>query len=402
MKSFKFPRPSAEIGILASIFIGITGYLIFAWFMYRNVQPANDTYRSIVEMQRLTTLDSTYTDAGLDLKDFYLRDVRRIDKEADTVISKILVDKVERPNYFYKKSRLLKEVVFSSEDEAFLHFTISGLDLKYAKVLGKTDIPNPYFMNRNPKLALWILLISIAVGFTFFLSPLFYSEIRRYSSGLSTVVRVRNVLFSILIFILLVVPLFLPHKVYPGILFKPTDVSIFFDAGFSNAAIMSGATVPFVCAIFWLILIFTVNSKISQLYKVNSASMLLQFKIIKADVEKYFIAIAFFLAFTIFCKDTLLTTLNALSSKEPMLFPKEFAFSNGLIQTFFLVLIYFGIQANFSRIKKGIYLNDSIKKEEKEALEEETSFFNYVKVILTMLAPLLGSGIQDLLGLVAG
>ncbi|WP_298514287.1 hypothetical protein [uncultured Kordia sp.] len=395
---FKSNRPFAERGILFAILLGIVSYLVFAGIMYTNIKPTYTAYKSIEKANLM--VDSTYTNVGIPFKEHYLQDLANIDK-ADTE-KVILVDNIERPNHFYKKSRLFENLLFSSENESYLHFTISGLDLKYAKVLGKNDIPNPYFLNSNPKMALWILLISIAVGFTFFLSPLFYAEIRRYNKDLSIGIRVGNIIFAVIVFAFLVIPLFMPSIIFPGILIKPTDVSIYFDTGFESFAIMYGATVPFVCTIFWLILIFTVNSKISQLYTSNSEKLLTRFKAIKDDVERYFLVIAFFLAFTIFCTDTLLSTLNALGPDAPTLFPREFAFSNGLIQTFFLVLIYFGIQANFSRIKKGIQLNDSITPEDKENLKEHAGFFNYVKVILTMLAPLLGSGIQDLIGLISG
>lgn len=396
--SVKSSRSSAEKGVLAAIILGISCYLIFAAIMYTNVKPTKTTYRSVEEVALMELTDTTYSNAGLPFKKQYLDDVARIDKDKEI----ILINDTSLSRDFYKKSRLFTNILFASNNESHLHFTISGLDLKYAKLLGKKNIPNPYFMNKNPKLALWILLISIAVGFSFFLSPLFYAEIQRYNTGLSKGIRRWNVFIALIIFILLVVPLFLPPFLFPGILFKPTDTAIFFDSGFSTTAIMLGATIPFACAIFWLILIFTVNSKVSQLFQMNSPKLITQFKEIKADVEKYFLAIAFFLAFTIFCTDTLLTTLNGLTINEPTLFPREFAFSNGLIQTFFLVLIYFGIQANFSRIKKEIYLDDAIKAEDKQQLKEHTSFFNYVKIVLTMLAPLLGSGIQDLIGLVAG
>jgi len=392
---FKSDRPFAEKGILFSILLGIVSYLIFAGFVYKQIKPSQTTFSSVAEVNLI--IDTTYSNIGAPFKSNYLKDLKALNLEHE-----VLCDAKERSGFVYKKSRLFEDLVFSSKDKASLHFSISGLDLKYAKLLGKTDIPNPYFMNSNPKMALWVLLISIAVGFTFFLSPLFYAEIRRYNQTLTPQVKVGNVFFAILVFVLLVIPLFMPPLIYPGILFKPTDTSIYFDAGFDKSALMLGATIPFVGTIFWLVLIFTVNSKISQLYQESSKKLVSQFKNIKADIEKYFLVIAFFLAFTIFCTDTLLSCLNSISIDKPTLFPREFAFSNGLIQTFFLVLIYFGIQANFSRIKKGLYLDNSIDDKEKENLTENVSFFNYVKVVLTMLAPLLGSGIQDLISLVAG
>lgn len=393
---FKSKRSFAERGILFSILFGILGYLVSAGFIYKQIKPTTTTFDSIQEV-RLAILDTTYTNLGIPIKKNYLHDLNELNLKHG-----IKYDLIERPGYSYKKSRLFEDLIFSSQDEASLHFAISGLDLKYAKMLGKEDIPNPYFMNKNPKIALWVLLISIAVGFSFFLTPLFYAEIKRYSCGLQRNVKIGNIMFAIIIFILLVVPLFLPPLVYPGILFKPTDTSIYFDSGFNSIALMYGATVPFISTIFWLILIFTVNSKISQLYKESAKALVTKFNSIKEDVERYFIVMAFFLAFTIFCTDTLLSTLNSLSINQPTLFPREFAFSNGLIQTFFLILIYFGIQANFSNIKKGINSDATITDKEKEGIVEQQNFFNYVKVVLTMLAPLIGSGLQDVIGIITG
>ena len=131
---FKSSRSFQERGILFAILLGIVGYLISAGFIYTQITPEPTSFTSLKAMQT-KVLDSSYGNEGIRFKAHYLDDLSMLNTE-------IQYDAKEQKNTFYKKSRLFDDLIFSSTNEVDLHLAISGLDLKYAKKIGKQEIMN--------------------------------------------------------------------------------------------------------------------------------------------------------------------------------------------------------------------------------------------------------------------
>ncbi|WP_298422502.1 hypothetical protein [uncultured Kordia sp.] len=391
-------RPAHERGILFSIILGILGHVVSAMFFYAQITPDYEYFES-PEKLKTVQLDTIYTQKALDkVYNTFQKDLESIN--ADILISNT-IQHTNCSKKFHRQSEVLTTKMICHNDNNVLQKAGSSTDIRYAKLLGNQPVSVPYFLNKHPKVSLWILFISLAIGFSMFFIPYFYIGIRYYAKRMSKSVVWGNVGISLLIAILLILPLFFYKLNHSNLLFKPTDMISNFGFGYSKATLFTGATLPFFGVIFWMVLVLMINSKISYLFANDFDTLILKFKPYRDALEKYFIIIALFLAFTIFCTDTLLRTLNSLTTVSPNLYPTEFAYSNGLIHTFFLVLIYLGIHSNLNYIKQKINENATVSDTVKDDLKEQKSFISYLKVILTMLAPVIGSGVQEIIGLVS-
>lgn len=394
---FKSNRPARERGILISIILGILGHVVSAMFFYSQITPDYEYFESPAQLKTVQ-LDTIYTQEALEkLYINFEKDLVKISPDISVVNTTKNSNCTKK---YHRYSEVFEEMLICHNDNDILQKTVSSIDIKYAKLLGNQPVSVPYFLNKHPKISLWILFISLAIGFSMFFIPFFYAGICYYAKRMPKSIIWGNVRISFLIAILLILPLFFYKVNHPNLLFKPTDMISYFGFGYSKATLFTGATLPFIGVIFWMILVLMINSKVSYLYENDFDTLVLKFKQYREALEKYFIVIALFLAFTIFCTDTLLRTLNSLTTSAPNLYPTEFAYSNGLIHTFFLVLIYLGIHTNLSYIKQQINENATVSAAVKDDLKESKSFVSYLKVILTMLAPVIGSSVQEIIGLI--
>lgn len=395
---FKSSEYKFHTYFLIAILIGILGFFSTYLITFITTTPDYTFYASCETAQKHVPIYNFPKDSiNLVTKD-YLHDI------ASQPSIKLIESNecVTEKGIFYAKSEFIETYFFSSEEKKELTHIISALDYKYAKKLGRKNISSPFFFNKFPKAAAWIILISIATGISFFLVPFFLAGIRIYSEKLSFGMKVQNICFAVLILALLMTSQFLPDYLNAYMLLKPSQFVNYFGFGYSGFALIYGATVSFIGTLFWLILIFTINAKLNFLVKHDRTTLLSDFKNIKQDVESYFIVIAIFLSFSIFCTDSLIRSLNSFIPNELPLYPTEFAFANGMVQTFFLILIYSGIRINFIRVQKLITNDATTSEADKDKVAEDKSFVSYLKVILTMLAPVIGSGIQEIIGLVTG
>ncbi len=136
----------------------------------------------------------------------------------------------------------------------------------------------------------------------------------------------------------------------------------------------------------------------------NSSENIQLFVSAREDFETTFKFIAVFLAFTIFCTSLFINGLNDLTAMKDQgrFFPIETGFINGLMQTFFLLLIYFVVNASFQKIGKKIVQDGSTNANYANDILKGKTSMEYVKLILTILAPILGNGLQEMIKLVFG
>lgn len=287
---------------------------------------------------------------------------------------------------------------------------ISKDQLSIVSKLDKHKIPiieegsRKFFFNRFPGLMLWIMMISIAIGFSAFITPFLFVEIIRFSRSLHWSNWVASTLISVLLLAFLFVPQgFEMSNPKSSLLLFPKEVIDLLGYGVSAFGLFFNLSAPFIGAVFWLILVFNMNAFISKLANnLDNPKVADQLLEVQINFEKYFIIIALLLAYTIICTRTFISAYNTMLNSDPSqpFFPVEFSLMNGLMQTFILTLIYLGITFNFNYIKEAI--NKSPHKHKinplsLQALNKEKQFPDILKIILTILAPLIGNGLQDLL-----
>ena len=67
------------------------------------------------------------------------------------------------------------------------------------------------------------------------------------------------------------------------------------------------------------------------------------------------------------------------------------------MQTFFLVLIYSVVNANLNFTCRKVGENENLPKARMNQLIENKDFKDYVKIILALLAPLIGTSLKTLI-----
>ena len=330
--------------------------------------------------------------------------------------------------YYFKKSNYIADKLFYSESNRLLAQRIAANDSilmmsmiqapKSKNALSKLSNNGKSFFNNHPKILIWVILISIAIAFSFSLIPFLISEIASYRRNFETRnAFLRSTIVAVLIVLLSLLPLLMLARDQFDYLIKPLDTTKLFAIGIEKFGLHWNSIAPYAGVLFWLILLFLMFAtaeKILQETRSNQQQQseevyqlrLSSFLEIAAKFEKQFIALAIFLAFTIFCTDLMLSELNKILQPDPDLkiFPTEFSFINGLMHTFFLGIIYFFVRGGLNKIKAKILTlapntMDLTKIPESNQKKE---FVDYLKLILTILAPVLGGGIQGLFELILG
>jgi len=415
-----------DMGVLISILLGIVGFTLSICVINYNIEATEDKVHAMLSdttnfiKSENGRLDTLILGAKEDYRN-YLDSLSNYDSikifnskyhsinqsyslEHDKVIITFdsLVHKNENwNNYFFKHSGLLYDRLFYSKDAIHLDTIISGLDKFYSSDLAEVSNQKKLFLNHYPKLLIWILFISMAIGFSFFLIPIFIFKIKHYKVDLDDWRKEVNVLFPILIIFILFIPLIISTDPKSSLLFKPLDVVPLFKIGIKSWGLHFNSIMPFIGPLFWLMLVFMMNSKVSSLLEKAKEENLELLESIRKDFETFFIVIAIFLGFTIFCTGNFVSVLNQLvgADENYTMFPSEFSITNGLMQTFFLIIIYLSINSNIT------YTQEKLKNsfpEKAATLKEVTKVkgaLNYIKLLFAMFAPILGQGFQELLKL---
>ncbi len=390
-----FSRSRNEIMTIWSILLGVFGFSFSIIFLKSGINPTDGSLN--IQMSNSTFYKKNITGLSDTL---FLGTKEKLNSYIDAVKEDGTVKIVNESNYipadslFSKKSIFIKDLIFVSKDSLSLNNKIDSLDNNYYLLRAQKN----YFINQNPKAIVWVLLISIAIGFSLFFVPIFIAGIIKYSKGLNRTTIFWNIFISLGIILTLVLSQVITEAPEYKILIRPVDVEPNFDVGFKKNQLLYGAILPYLGPAFWMILIISLNSKISFLHKNDLKQLTKRFNEFRKEFEYNFVIIAIFIAYTIYCTSTLLNALNSLINPEAtfQLFPVEFSFINGLSQTFFLALIYLAINTNFIFLKSKIQEVSSEEVISKNSLDKNKSFLDYLKIVISILAPLIGGGIQEL------
>lgn len=388
-------RRNNELIVAISIILGITAFVVSVIIFRTNINPYNGKVKLILgeETKYIEGISGSVDTVFLRGLQDYLQKLQdtvdyKLIKEGDSIFQSVKYQSKYIPSLAFE----LKNKADSNLIDLQTH--INTLDKKYKDFENKER----YFINRNPRLIIWSILMSIAIGFSCFLIPTFIYETTKYASNLSKLKVISIIGFSLFILFLLVIPqLWEEYLEDISFLIYPKDLEPVLNYGLKPFGLLYNFSLPFVGIVFWLILIFCINASISKCFEEKSNSLSTKIEEIQNDFEKYFMVIAIYLAYTLISNNILLNALNNLvkgaASNKFNFFPIEFSFINGLLQTFFLVILYLGISSNFNYIKRELNKSSS-----PENVFAEKGFLDYLKVILAILAPILGSGIQELIG----
>ncbi|NOQ73206.1 MAG: hypothetical protein GQ574_14460 [Crocinitomix sp.] len=394
-------RPKNELVTLLTILAGIIGFIVTFLILIHNINLEEQSYKTFVGFE--TKFQET-NPKGIDT--LILGAPQRYHEYIDKVVNDPNVDTVNGGDainpWHSKESTILYKRTFYGQNERLLNDSITSFDniLK-----AHVDTLRPYkkhFTTRYPEALQWILFISIAIGFSMSLIPVFLGRISHYWSDISERVRKWNVIIALLILLSLILLQTIPGLLNPEILMRPVEIEPVFGVGFSYNSLIYTAVAPFIGPFFFLILILTINSYISILLRDNPTKLLRELDDIRLDFEKYFKIIAAFIAFSIISTSILLSVCNkfANASGDAVLFASNSSYINGFVQTFFLLLIYFSVSGNISYARKKLSAKVSVEALEENHIPDNQGFLDYLKIIAAILAPLLGTAAQDILSLI--
>lgn len=414
-----------HLGVLLTILLGISVFVCSVITLNRNINPGNvslklylydssgfiksqngdiDTLLVNDRKNMLEYLDQLQKDSTIIQFNPAFHHVRKQYNLEENTITYMLDTSQHKTfkKYHFKRSELIYNKLLFSLDSAHLDSSITQLDAKYAEKYVPYKESKRYFLNRYPQLMLWILLISIAIGISWSFIPMFTAKIRTYHVGSSKFSLFINIIIAAIIIIFLFLPIVFIHDSENNYLLKPLDFLNLFQVGLLPKGLWYNSIMPFAGSFFWLILVLTIITRIHDFGTTNSPENLQLFVAAREDFETTFKIIAVFLAFTIFCTSIFINGLNDLTAMKDQarLIPMEMGFINGLMQTFFLFLIYFVVNTSFQEIGKKIVQDGSTDTNSINAILKGKTSMEYVKLILTILAPILGNGLQEIIKLV--
>ena len=396
-------RPKNETVLLTSLLLGILGATLSGTIIGKwGIIPEKGDLKSFVTTQteyfegKLSPTDTLFIGA----QNRYQQYIDSITKNPAVFLWD--VSKEDQGNKLFKlRSSLMKDTIFASFDSTLLKKSIEKYDSVFQEHLSSVSIKSHHFFNRHPQALAWILLISIAIGFSFAMIPVFLALTRFHNEELPSRTNRGNVIIAIFMILLLILPPLIQGLWNsPKVIIRPVDILATYGFGFKKWILYSAAIAPFAGAVFWLILVLTINSKISFLGENNVSNLSEKLISLRSEFENYFIVMALFLGYTIYCTSILIQVLNGFTyhANEYLVLPVEFSFVNGLAQTFFLVIIYLTINTNFLYIQRKILnVQEENKDSTKEVVLKGKKFTEYLKIILAILVPLIGSGIQELI-----
>lgn len=425
MKMSKFD--ALRKGGIISLLLGIIAFIFSSVYINYHINPEDEqvkvylsTYTSFVESQDGTVdtfllgskeLILEYLDSLESIGDIYLVDLERhhLKQEYSLLADSNVISfdtkkhKVDTTFYF-KYSNTLYKTLFYSTNVKKLFETINELDQYSARKVELATNKSRHLLNRYPQILVWALLISIVIGYSFALIPLFIGEIMDLTDGGKDKIWLNYLGLAVLIIFCIFIPLIVVSVTGKNFLFKPADFEPLFHFGIKPSGLNLNSILPFAGTLAWLVLVLCTNRSVLGLsMKIeNPKAAMASFVSLRKSFERNFILIAVLMAFGIFCTDILINTLNDLARTKGdyQFFPTQFAFVNGLMQTFILVLIYFVVNGSFQYTKSELVLKGSEEMVKTYKLDQGRKPLDYLKLILTILAPVLGSGIPELIKLI--
>ena len=414
-------------GGITAILLGVIVFILSSIFINHNIDPEDEEIRvylstntNFVDSKNgaIDTFflgsreliqdyfDSLETEGGIfivDLRRHHIKKEYSLIKDSFHVSFDTSHHKVDT-SFYFKRSNILYQTLFYSTDSSKLSSVIDGLDEYTFEKVAVVANKSRHLFNRYPQLLVWALLISIVIGYSFALVPLFVGEIKGLTEGGSNKVWLNYLGLSIFIIICLFIPLIVTNYSGKNFLLKPADFETLFQFGVSKNGLGLNSSLPFAGTLVWLVLVFCTNRSVLELGKQNeeAGASMSRFVSLRKGFERNLILISILMAFGIFSTDILINTLNDLAgtSDKYQFFPAEFAFVNGLMQTFFLVLIYFVVNGSFQYTKEVLVANSPADMVKAHKLDQGKKPMDYLRLILTILAPVLGSSIPELIKLI--
>lgn len=392
------PKHPSELFTLMSILFGIIG-LILSFFVLRANIISKPGKVEIILAEETGYVkgsngerDTLFINTKQDYFEFFKKDT--------AILILKITDSLDLSDKF--KSKYIDDYVFAyaanTDPKSYnLKDALNSLDSKYEDL----ELKKRYFFNQNPKILVWVILISIAIGFSFYLVPVFIGGIKKYTKDLQKQTIWINCLGAVLILLLLFLPQLFEKCIGGSMLTYPKDIQPVLEFGITPFGFNYNFAGTFLCVIFWLVLILSMSSTISHQLKTNTEALSRNILDYQADFENYLIIVAIYLAYIIVCNNTVVDAMNNLlhSNTQNPFFPTEFSFINGLMQTFILLVIYLAVSANFSFAKTEL---SRLSQGAEKSLIKKKSLNEYLKIIFAILAPVLGSGIQEIIKVVLG
>lgn len=242
-----------------------------------------------------------------------------------------------------------------------------------------------FIYNRFPLLLIWIMSIGVLVGFGFSFIPLYIRKIQEYGF------KWRYFLVAFLTIFTLFLPQLIIERFGPLNLLMPKDIQNSFGVGFTENALIFNSMIPFVPILFWIVAIISILTA-----SYNDKHDVQKIQILKSEFETFYIVVAISMGLSIFCNNIYNMSINQVlqTTESFKVLPNEFAFINAIIYSFVLVLSYIFISGYLNSL-----LINNATNQINNNLNNKT-FYDYFTVILSMLAPLLGGWVADLVKLV--
>lgn len=261
-------------------------------------------------------------------------------------------------------------------------------------------------LNQNPSLTIWMMTIAMMVGTALGLVLPISFQIKRLLKKFRT----SAAAFAGLIFLTLLIGVFLmlTSKGNPGLIMSAFNIIeefqvLLYDATQLMTLIYLTMGIGLV-AVFGMLLVNYCITRLSLLANNDPAGILYLFRLLNDSLHFFLMAISVLILFSVITSALIQQSIDTVMTIRGFtLFPTEFIYAYGLIFTIFLAAIYIPIHYHLKAEGKRIAdqlreSNESEFTEEKaKQLEMKEPTKKSIQVLLTILAPILGSVFTDLL-----
>lgn len=247
------------------------------------------------------------------------------------------------------------------------------------------------YYNRYPSLLLWIFLVSTLTGIGFCLLPFYYTKIKAFNGKWPDFVQA--LIFTCILFL----GQFISKSTDKKYITMPQDVADVFGIGISRCGMVFYSTAPFIPLIFWITMLISMIKFVG-----NNKSDTKLVNHVRSSFEVYFSIVAVLLALSIFCNSLYAIVINSMlvSTGTFRVVPNEFAYINAVMYSFVLMITYATVYYYFKSLVQNVQVEAAGEDKAVTAFNPPKKFWDYILVILSMLAPILSSGLIDILKLI--
>jgi hypothetical protein len=245
-----------------------------------------------------------------------------------------------------------------------------------------------FFYNRFPSLLTWIFLVAILTGFSFCLIPIYFIKIREYQG------KKIDLLYAIIFILILFSSQIFTEWNDCKYILMPQNMGDTFGVGIKGIGLQFYSIIPFIPVLFWIVVLISMIKYAGD--QRNNAVVL---KELKSSFEAYFFIMAILLGLSIFCNSLYANTINnmLLTKSNFKAQPSEFAYINAIMYSFVLVITYVAVHSYLKHLDQNNTSEDVNPSEVVQGPKSKKTVWDYIIVILSMLAPIIGSGLIDII-----